>query len=241
MYTNNFFNNKNIKRLLLKISGEAMSDGVGFGLGMKKIAKIAEDIALLYKMKIQICLVVGGGNILRGATLAEAGFVRTTADYMGMIATIINALALQNAIEKQGIPCRVLSSIPITAVCEPYIRRRAVRHMEKNRVVIFAAGTGNPFFSTDTAAVLRAIENDCDVLLKCTQVDGVYSADPKKDSSATRYDNITYSDLLSNNLQVMDAAAIALARDNDMQIIVCNLSDLQNIINKDGLYTLIKN
>lgn len=185
-------------------------------------------------------MVVGGGNILRGAALELAGFARTTADYMGMVATIINALAMQNALEQLNIPCRVLSSIPITAVCEPYIKRRAVRHLEKNRIVIFAAGTGNPFFSTDTAAVLRAIEMDCALLLKCTQVDGVYSADPKREPSALRYNTITYSDILAKQLRVMDASAIALARDNNMPIMVCGLDHLRNIIDNSGTYTLIQ-
>ncbi|CAK8163176.1 UMP kinase [Candidatus Xenohaliotis californiensis] len=228
-------------RVLIKVSGEALAGKVGFGLDNDKIARIASDISILYKMDIEICLVIGGGNILRGSELSSVGFVRTTADYMGMIATIINALALQNAIEKSNIVCRVLSSIPITAVCEPYIKRRAVRHMEKKRIVIFAAGTGNPFFSTDTAAVLRAIETDCNILIKATQVDGVYSSDPKKNSNAERFKKVSYDELLSKNLKVMDAAAIALAKDNNIPIMVCKLDEILNVINGNGLYTLIKN
>ena len=174
-------------------------------------------------MDVQVCIVIGGGNIFRGVSGAAAGMERAQADYMGMLATVMNALAMQYALEKCGVPTRVQSAIPMASVCEPYIRRRAERHMEKGRVVIFAAGTGNPFFTTDTAAALRAAEMHCDALLKGTQVDGVYSADPRKVADAQRYDQLTYQDVLANDLGVMDAAAISLARENHLPIVVFNI------------------
>lgn len=191
---------------------------------------------------VQVCLVIGGGNIFRGVSAAAAGMDRAQADYMGMLATVMNALAVQNALEKRGVPVRVQSAIPMASVCEPYIRRRAERHMEKGRVVIFAAGTGNPFFTTDTAAALRAAEMNCDALLKGTQVDGVYSADPRKDAGAERYDELTYLDVLSRDLAVMDAAAISLSRENGLPIIVFNIHTpgaFAQVLRGEGRFTRI--
>ncbi|MBV8589521.1 MAG: UMP kinase, partial [Acetobacteraceae bacterium] len=211
------------KRVLLKLSGEALMGAREYGLDTETVARIAADIADVAGMGVQVCSVIGGGNIFRGVSAAAKGMDRAQADYMGMLATVINALAMQNALEKCGAPTRVQSAIPMSSVCEPYIRRRAERHMEKGRVVIFAAGTGNPFFTTDTAAALRAAEMNCDLLLKGTQVDGVYSADPRKNASAERYDQLTYLDVLSRDLAVMDAAAISLARENNLPIAVFNI------------------
>jgi uridylate kinase len=208
------------RRVLLKMSGEALMGRREYGHDRDVLGFLAHDVAAVHAMGIELCLVIGGGNIVRGSTLAAAGVERTTADYMGMLGTVINALAVQSVIEKQGVPTRVMSAIPMSAVCEPYIRRRAVRHLEKGRVVIFAAGTGNPFFTTDTAAALRAAETGCDALLKGTQVDGVYSADPRRDPTARRYDRLTYLEVLSRDLRVMDASAIALARESRIPIIV---------------------
>ena len=191
-----------------------------YGLNPEIVDRIADEIKAVFEMGVQVALVIGGGNIFRGVSAAAVGIERTSADYMGMLATVINALALQSVIERKGVQTRVLSAIPLATVCEPYIRRRAIRHMEKGRVVILAAGTGNPFFSTDTAAALRAVEMDCDVLMKGTQVDGVYSADPKKVSNAKRFDRLTYHDVLSGDLKVMDASAIVLARENNVPILV---------------------
>jgi uridylate kinase len=191
-----------------------------YGLTPETVDRLADEIHAVFEMDVQVALVIGGGNIFRGVSAAAAGIERTSADYMGMLATVINALALQSVIERKGVQTRVLSAIPLATVCEPYIRRRAIRHMEKGRVVILAAGTGNPFFSTDTAAALRAVEMDCDVLMKGTQVDGVYSADPKKVSDAKRFDRLTYHDVLSGDLKVMDASAIVLARENNVPILV---------------------
>ena len=191
-----------------------------YGLNPETVDRIADEIKAVFEMGVQVALVIGGGNIFRGVSAAAVGIERTSADYMGMLATVINALALQSVIERKGVQTRVLSAIPLATVCEPYIRRRAIRHMEKGRVVILAAGTGNPFFSTDTAAALRAVEMDCDVLMKGTQVDGVYSADPKKVSDAKRFDRLTYHDVLSGDLKVMDASAIVLARENNVPILV---------------------
>ena len=213
-----------------------------YGLNPETVDRIAEEICTVFEMGVQVSLVIGGGNIFRGVSAAAAGIERTSADYMGMLATVINALALQSVIERKGAPTRVLSAIPMSTVCEPYVRRRAIRHMEKGRVVIFAAGTGNPFFSTDTAAALRAVEMDCDVLLKGTQVDGVYSADPKKVADAERFDRLTYHDVLSRDLRVMDASAIALARENEVPILVfCiqNSGVLADVVTGAGTYTEI--
>ena len=211
------------RRVLLKLSGEGLMGAREYGLDPAQLSGIAEEIRTVHGMGVQVCVVIGGGNIFRGISGAAAGMERASADYMGMLATVINSLALQNALEKIGVHTRVVSAIPMTTVCEPYIRRRAVRHMEKGRVVIFAAGTGNPFFTTDTAAALRAAEMSVDAMLKGTQVDGVYSADPKKDTSAKRYDKLTYMDVLANDLQVMDASAISLARENRIPIIVFDI------------------
>jgi uridylate kinase len=213
------------RRVLLKISGEVLMGGQEFGLDSDTVSRIANDVKAGCNLGSQVCLVIGGGNIFRGLAGAAAGIERASADYMGMLATVINALALQNALERVGVHTRVLSAIPMASVCEPYIRRRAIRHMEKGRVVIFAAGTGNPFFTTDTAAALRASEMGCDAILKGTKVDGVYSADPKRDKGATRYETLTYLDVLSKDLKVMDASAISLARENRIPILVFSIQE----------------
>ena len=208
------------KRVLLKVSGEALMGRREYGLDTDTLSRIALDVRDVVGMGIQVCLVIGGGNIFRGVSAAAGGMNRAQADYMGMLATVMNALGMQNALERRNVPTRVQSAIPMSSVCEPYIRRRAERHMEKGRVVIFAAGTGNPFFTT---AALRAAEMNCDLLLKGTQVGGVYSADPRKDPAATRYDELTYLEVLSRDLGVMDAAGISLARENGLPIIVFNI------------------
>jgi uridylate kinase len=213
-----------------------------YGLDTGVANAIAEDIGDVVGMGVQVCLVIGGGNIFRGISGAASGMDRAQADYMGMLATVMNALAMQSALEKADVPTRVQSAIPMSSVCEPYIRRRAERHMEKGRVVIFAAGTGNPFFTTDTAAALRAAEMKCDALLKGTQVDGVYSADPRKVTSATRYDQLTYLEVLANDLGVMDAAAISLARENRLPIIVFNIhaqGAFAQVMRGEGRFTRI--
>jgi uridylate kinase len=224
--------NSSYRRVLLKVSGEALMGRGEYGLDTETVAAIARDIGDVVALGVEVCLVIGGGNIFRGVSGAAGGMDRAQADYMGMLATVMNALAMQSALEKLGVATRVQSAIPMAAVCEPYIRRRAERHMEKRRVVIFAAGTGNPFFTTDTAAALRAIEMKCDALLKGTQVDGVYSADPRKVPDAERYQELTYLDVLARDLSVMDAAAISLARDNAVPIIVFN-------INKPGAFVSV--
>ena len=211
------------KRVLLKLSGEALMGRRDYGLDNDTVRAIAVDIGDVVAMGVQVCLVIGGGNLFRGGSGAAAGMERAQADYIGMLATVMNALAMQSALEQRDTPTRVQSAIPMSSVCEPYIRRRAERHMEKGRVVIFAAGTGNPFFTTDTAAALRAAEMQCDALLKGTQVDGVYSADPRKVPDAERFDQLTYLDVLAKDLKVMDAAAISLARENALPILVFNI------------------
>ena len=211
------------KRVLLKLSGEALMGERDYGMDPVILNRVAAEIKTVIDMGVEVCAVIGGGNIFRGVSGAAAGMDRATADYMGMLATVINALAMQNALEKAGVQTRVQSAIPMSAVCEPYIRRRATRHMEKGRVVIFAAGTGNPFFTTDSAAALRASEMQCDALLKATKVDGVYSADPTKVKDATRYDRLTYLDVLSRDLQVMDTSAISLARQSRIPILVFSI------------------
>ncbi|HVC62495.1 MAG TPA: UMP kinase [Acetobacteraceae bacterium] len=211
------------KRVLLKLSGEALMGRRDYGLDNDTVRAIAVDVGDVVGMGVQVCLVIGGGNIFRGVSGAAAGMERAQADYIGMLATVMNALAMQSALEQRGTPTRVQSAIPMSSVCEPYIRRRAERHMEKGRVVVFAAGTGNPFFTTDTAAALRATEMGCDALLKGTQVDGVYSADPRKVPDARRYEQLSYHDVLANDLKVMDAAAISLARENALPILVFNI------------------
>lgn len=218
------------KRLLLKLSGEALMGRRQHGMDMDVLERLARDVGEAQSAGCQMCVVVGGGNILRGMEFAANGMDRATADYMGMLATVMNALAFQNVLEQQGTPARVLSAIPMPTVCEAYVRPKALHHIEKGRVVVFAAGTGNPYFTTDTTAALRAIEMDCDAVAKATQVDGVYSADPRKNPSAERYDRLTYDTVLQRKLAVMDMAAIALARDNDMPLIVFSIDEPGNIL-----------
>jgi uridylate kinase len=230
------------KRVLLKLSGEALMGRREFGLDNEMVGAIATDIKAVVAMGVQVSVVIGGGNIFRGVSGAASGMDRAQADFMGMLATVMNALAMQSALEKLECPTRVQSAIPMASVCEPYIRRRAERHMEKGRVVIFAAGTGNPYFTTDTAAALRAAEMKCDALLKGTQVDGVYSADPRKVPGATRYQELSYLDVLSNDLEVMDAAAISLARENHLPIIVFSIhapGAFAQVMRGEGAFTKI--
>jgi len=208
---------------MLKMSGEALMGDGDFGHDPATLARLAEDVRAVHGQGVEQCMVIGGGNMVRGDQAAANGIERVNGDYMGMLATVINALAVQSVLEQNGLQTRVLSAIPMESVCEPYIRRRAMRHMEKGRVVICAGGSGNPFFTTDTAAALRAAELSCDVILKATQVDGVYSADPNKDPHAERYDRLTYHDVLARDLKVMDAAAIALARESAIPIIVFSI------------------
>ncbi len=224
------------KRILLKLSGEALLGSRDFGIDPKIINQVASEIATLVEKQVEVSIVVGGGNIFRGQNLVQSGFDRVKGDQMGMLATVMNALALQDAIQNTGLEARVMSAISIHEVCEDYIRLKAIRHLEKGRVVIFAAGTGNPFFTTDTAASLRAIEINAEVLIKATKVDGIYSSDPKKDVDATKYDNISYDEVLGKNLKVMDATSIVLCRDNNLPIVVYDLfnrGDLEKII--DGV------
>ncbi|HUJ03646.1 MAG TPA: UMP kinase [Rhizomicrobium sp.] len=231
------------RRVLLKISGEALMGALAYGLDLPTVERIAADVKDAVEAGTQICLVIGGGNIFRGFKGAADGIDRASADYMGMLATVMNALAMQAILERMGLPTRVQSAIPMTTVCEPYIRRRAIRHMEKGRVVIFAAGTGNPFFTTDTAAALRAAEMNCDAMLKGTQVDGVYSADPKKVKDAQRYDSLSYHEVLARDLQVMDASAISLSRENRIPIIVFSIHDrgaLGAVLRGAGRSTIIE-
>ena len=231
------------RRVLLKVSGEVLMGDTPYGIDMKTVGQVAEDIAEIVRHGVELCLVIGGGNIFRGVSAAASGMDRASGDYMGMLATVINSLAMQSALERQGLQTRVQSAIPMTTVCEPYIRRRAARHMEKGRVVIFAAGTGNPFFTTDTAAALRAAEMAVDGLLKGTQVDGVYSADPRKDKTAKRYDTLSYMDVLSRDLQVMDASAVSLARENRIPIIVFDIHKpgaFAATMRGEGTFTIIK-
>jgi uridylate kinase len=230
-------------RVLLKVSGEALMGEHQYGIDPDTVARIADDIIGVRGLGIEVCVVVGGGNIFRGIKAMGWGMERATGDHMGMLATVINALALQAALESRGQPTRVQSAIPMATVCEPYIRRRAQRHLEKGRVVVFAAGTGNPFFTTDTAAALRASEMGCDALLKGTQVDGVYSADPKKDPTATRYDRLTFRDVLTLDLGVMDTAAIALARENSIPILVFSIHTpgaFVQALRGEGRYTIVE-
>ena len=231
------------KRILLKLSGESLMGSKEFGMDAVAVNEVAKDLKELVLQGVEVCVVIGGGNIFRGIAGAAAGMDRTSADYMGMLATVMNALSLQDALEnKQGLQTRVLSAIPMPTVCESYIRRRAVRHLEKGRIVIFAAGTGNPFFTTDTAATLRAIEMNCDVIMKATQVDGIYDADPNKAKGARRYDKISYEDVITKNLSVMDASSIALARDNNLPIIVFSQHDedaLQKAVRGLGKFTVV--
>jgi uridylate kinase len=230
------------RRVLLKLSGEALIGDQGYGLDPKIVSRLAAEIRDVHALGVEIAVVIGGGNIFRGVAGASGGMDRATADYMGMLATLINALALQSALERLEVPTRVQSAISMQAVCEPYIRRRAIRHMEKGRVVIFGAGTGNPFFSTDTAAALRASETECNALLKGTKVDGVYSADPVRDPKAERYDRLDYLEVLSRDLKVMDAAAISLARENRIPILVFSIHNhggFADVVTGRGRFTVI--
>lgn len=231
------------KRVLLKLSGEALMGDAEFGIDPAVIDRTALEIKELVDAGVEVALVIGGGNIFRGISLAAEGMNRTTGDYMGMLATVINALSMQDALERHDVDVRVLSAIPIDPACEPYIQRRAVRHLEKGRVVIFAAGTGSPFFTTDSAASLRGIEIGADVVLKATKVDGVYSADPMKDKNAERYSQLSYDDVLAKNLGVMDATAIALCRDQSMPVRVFNMNKkgaLMRIIHGEDEGTVVK-
>ena len=231
------------KRVLLKVSGEALMGDRAYGIDTDTVKTIATAVKEAHEGGLQIALVIGAGNIFRGLSAQASGIERSTADYMGMLATVMNALAMQSALEQMGVDTRVQSAIPMTTVCEPYIRRRAMRHMEKGRVVIFAAGTGNPFFTTDTAAALRAAEMECDALLKATQVDGVYDKDPKKHDDAERYDTLTYQKVLADELRVMDQAAIALMNDNDIPIIVFSIHEdgmFDRVMRGQGTCTIIR-
>ncbi len=217
-------------RVLLKLGGESLAaKNGGFGIDQKALNRIAAEVAEAKDMGVQIAIVIGGGNILRGATASSLGMERVTADYMGMLATVINSLALQNALESNGVPTRVLTALEIRQVAEPYVRRRAIRHLEKGRVVIFAAGTGNPYFTTDTAASLRAIEIEAQVIFKATKVDGVYSADPMKDSTATKYTELTYIELLNKGLKVMDSTSVSLCMDNKLPMVIFNVEQKDSI------------
>ena len=230
------------KRVMLKISGEALMGDKGFGLNPPTVERIAREIKSVHAIGVEICMVIGGGNIFRGLQGSAQGMERTTADYMGMLATVMNALAMQSALESVGVNTRVLSAIPMDQVSEPYIRRRAVRHLEKKRVCIFAAGTGNPYFTTDTAATLRASEMACDAIFKGTKVDGVYDKDPSKFQDAEKFESISYDDVLSKHLKVMDASAIALARDNKLPIIVFSLDEplgFRAVLSGEGAYTKV--
>lgn len=230
------------KRVLLKLSGEALMGDAAYGIDQKTVERVAGEVRMAREGGFELCLVVGGGNIFRGLAASEQGFDRASADYMGMLATVMNALAVQNALEKQGVATRVLSAIPMSTVCEPYVRRRAMRHMEKGRVVIFAAGTGNPYFTTDTAAALRAAEMDCDALLKGTQVDGVYDDDPRKNPKAERFESLSYNRVLSDDLKVLDASAVAICRDNNIPIVVYNMhvtGSLGAVLRGEGTATLV--
>ncbi|MCC5999289.1 MAG: UMP kinase [Pararhodobacter sp.] len=231
------------RRVMLKISGEALMGDQGYGLHPPTVRRIAEEVKSVHDLGVEICMVIGGGNIFRGLQGSAEGMERTTADYMGMLATVMNALAMQSMLESMGVFTRVISAIPMDQVCEPYIRRRAVRHLEKGRVCIFAAGTGNPYFTTDTAAPLRASEMACEAIFKGTKVDGVYDKDPKKHTDARRYDRVTYDQVLAQHLNVMDASAIALARDNHLPIIVFSLDEpggFRGILRGEGTYTRVQ-
>ncbi|MCR9109287.1 UMP kinase [Marivita sp. XM-24bin2] len=231
------------KRVMLKISGEALMGDQGFGLHPPTVQRIAQEVKSVHDLGVEICMVIGGGNVFRGLQGSAQGMERTTADYMGMLATVMNALAMQSALEEQGVFTRVISAIRMDEVAEPYIRRRAVRHLEKKRVCVFAGGTGNPYFTTDTAAALRANEMNCEaILMGKNGVDGIYDKDPRSHSDAKRYDTVTYDEVLQKNLKVMDASAIALARDNSLPIIVFSLDEpggFRGILAGDGTYTKV--
>ena len=230
------------RRILLKVSGEVLMGDQAFGIDLQTLDLVAAEIAEVMKSGVELCLVVGGGNIFRGLSMAGKGMERASADYMGMLATIMNALALQSALEKIGVHTRVQSAIPMDAICEPYIRRRALRHLEKGRVVIFAAGVGAPVFTPDSGAAVRAAEMGCDALLKGTSVDGVYTADPKKEPGAERYERLSYLEVLAQDLRVMDASAIALMRDNTIPIVVFSIRErgnLMRVLRGEGVFTTI--
>ncbi|MFL0670308.1 MAG: UMP kinase [Erythrobacter sp.] len=232
-----------LKRVLLKLSGEVLMGEQEYGIDPAYVTRLAEEVKHAKETGLEMCLVIGGGNIFRGISGAAKGLDRTTGDYMGMLATVMNALAMQNALERLGVETRVQSAIPMASVCEPYIRRRAERHLEKGRIVIFAAGTGNPFFTTDTGAALRAAEMGCDALLKGTSVDGVYDSDPKHNPNATRFDTISYDQVLADNLKVMDATAVALCRENAIPIVVFSIRQKGNVarvLAGEGVQTIVK-
>jgi uridylate kinase len=233
----------NYTRVLLKVSGEALMGNAKFGHDIDAINQICTEIKTIYDSGIQICLVVGGGNICRGSTASESGLERVTADYVGMLATVMNALILQSRFKDIGLDCRVLSAIDMPTICESYNHQKAIRHLKKGKIIIFAAGTGNPYFSTDTAAALRAVEMKCDVMLKATQVDGVYSADPKKDIDAKKFSSISYQDVLNNELAVMDISAVSLAKENKLPIIVFSIHNkgwLEKVLKGQGQFSIIK-
>ena len=229
-------------RVMLKISGESLMGKLPYGIDPEMVGTVAQQVKDVVATGVEVCLVIGGGNIFRGMSGAAAGMERATGDYMGMLATVMNALAMQNALEQIDVPVRVQSALTISAVCEPYIRRRATRHLEKGRVVIFAAGTGNPFFTTDTAAALRASEMTCQALLKGTRVDGVYSDDPEKNKDAKRYDRVSYMQVLTDDLRVMDASAIALSRENNIPILVFSIEtpgEFERVVKHEGRFTIV--
>ena len=229
-------------RVMLKISGESLMGKLPYGIDPEMVGTVAQQVKDVVATGVEVCLVIGGGNIFRGMSGAAAGMERATGDYMGMLATVMNALAMQNALEQIDVPVRVQSALTISAVCEPYIRRRATRHLEKGRVVIFAAGTGNPFFTTDTAAALRASEMNCQALLKGTRVDGVYSDDPEKNKDAKRFDRVSYLQVLTDDLRVMDASAIALSRENNIPILVFSIEtpgEFERVVKHEGRFTIV--
>ena len=229
-------------RVMLKISGESLMGKLPYGIEPEMVGTVAQQVKDVIATGVEVCLVIGGGNIFRGMSGAAAGMERATGDYMGMLATVMNALAMQNALEQIDVPVRVQSALTISAVCEPYIRRRATRHLEKGRVVIFAAGTGNPFFTTDTAAALRASEMNCQALLKGTRVDGVYSDDPEKNKDAKRFDRVSYMQVLTDDLRVMDASAIALSRENNIPILVFSIEtpgEFERVVKHEGRFTIV--
>lgn len=232
-----------LKRVLLKISGESLMGVDSYGIDVSTVDRVAKEISQICKLGVEICLVIGAGNIFRGLSGAAAGMDRASADYMGMLATVMNSLAMQNSLERLGFQTRIQSAISMTEVCETYTRRRAIRHMEKNRIVIFAAGTGNPYFTTDTAAALRASEMDCDAIFKGTKVDGIYDKDPIEHKEANKFEKITYSEVLSKNLRVLDSSAVSLARDNNIPIIVFSIKEnngFLNILKGKGSYSVVE-
>ena len=232
-----------LKRVLLKISGESLMGVDSYGIDVSTVDRVAKELSQVCKLGIEICLVIGAGNIFRGLSGAAAGMDRASADYMGMLATVMNSLAMQNSLERLGFQTRIQSAISMTEVCETYTRRRAIRHMEKNRIVIFAAGTGNPYFTTDTAAALRASEMDCDAIFKGTKVDGIYDKEPIEHKEANKFEKITYSEVLSKNLRVLDSSAVSLARDNNIPIIVFSIKEnngFLNILKGKGSYSVVE-